>query len=120
MLTSELFDMVDQYLERVISLHTLEDWLVPRLPLFFKLPYSSVEELVAAIEVGLADISNSTISEEEFRHSLRDSINRQTVYPITFADVTQENFASSAVHSPSHVLIHQFTTAGFTSVAPVQ
>ena len=118
MLTSELFDIVDQYLERVISLQELEEWLVPRLPFFFKLPYSGVEELVATIEVGLADISDGTISEEEFRQSLRDSIDRQAVYTVTFTDVAQENFAGSAVQSPSHVLVHQFTTAGFTSVAP--
>jgi len=119
MLTSELFDIVDQYLERVISLQELEDWLVPRLPFFFKLPYSSGEELVTAIEVGLAEISDKTLTEEDFRSSLRDAINRQVAYTVTFADETYENFAGSSVQTPIHLPIPQFTIAGLTSPTPV-
>jgi len=120
MFTSELFDVVDQYLERIISLQELENWVVPRLPIFFKLPYFGGEELVTEIEMGLAEIGDKTLAEEEFRSSLRNLINKQAVYTVTFTDVFQENFAGSSVQFPSHVLIPQFTTAGFTSVVPAQ
>ena len=62
MLTSEVVNVVDRYLEKVITLEELEDWLVPRLPLFFKWPYSSLTDSITEIEVALADMSGQILS----------------------------------------------------------
>lgn len=79
MLAPQLLNIVDQYLDRAISLDELEDWLVPRLPLLFKLPYSAISELVADIEVGLAELSDRTRTEDEFRSLLENSIQQVRV-----------------------------------------
>lgn len=71
MVTSELYDIVDKYLQKNITVAELEDWIVARFQLFFSLPLSPESEFVAGIELGLAEMSNSARTEEEFRSMLR-------------------------------------------------
>lgn len=84
MLDSELLNIVDRYLERAISLEELEDWLVPRLPALFKMPYSAVSDLVAEIEAGLAELSDATRTEEEFCNLLKNYIQKVRVVWVNY------------------------------------
>lgn len=80
MLTSELLDMLDRYLQGTISLDELEDWLVPRLPIFFgPMEHSSATDLVAGIELGLAEMSEGMRTEEEFRESVRQELQKMQI-----------------------------------------
>lgn len=72
MLDHQLLNIVDQYIQKTINLEDLENWLVPRLPLFFKAPYSEASEMVAEIEVALADMSEQRLTEGEFRALLKN------------------------------------------------
>lgn len=116
MLTPELLNIVDAYLERNISLEQLEEWLVPRLPFFFKPPYSSASELATEIEMGLAEIGDKTLTEKEFRTSLRDFFNRQITFALNYPDVSEEDYEGSSNQSFPSPSVPEFATAGFTSV----
>jgi hypothetical protein len=72
MLSYELEKMVLQYIRCEITIEQLEDWLVPRLPVFLRLPHSSDSDVVAAIELGLAEMSDEIRNEAEFREFLSD------------------------------------------------
>ena len=96
MLTSELFSVVDQYLARDITLEELEDWLVPRLPFFFKLPYSSDTEFVAEIEMALADMSNQTQTEDGFRSLLKNLLEQVQVVWVEYPTENETNYTESS------------------------
>ena len=101
MLTSEIFNVVDQYLERAITLEELEDWLVPRLPLFFKWPYSSLTDLVTEIEVALADMSEQRRTEDEFRSLLNKILEQAQVVWVNYpAEDVMTHTESSNQASP--------------------
>lgn len=78
MLSSELRDKVQEYIESKISLEQLEDWVVPREPAFLKDPASLDADLIVAIELGLADISDSVTTEEELRNALRAALKKDS------------------------------------------
>jgi len=120
MLTSELLNIVHEYLERSISLEQLEEWIVPRLPFFFKPPYSGASELATEIEVGLAEIGDQTLTEKKFRTSLKDFFNRQRTFELNYPDVSEENFEGSSNQSFPSPSVPEFATAGFTSVVSHQ
>ena len=54
MLSSDLRDKVLQFVETSITTSQLEEWLVPRLPLFLRTPDTVDANVVAAIELGQA------------------------------------------------------------------
>ncbi len=78
MLSSELRDKVQEYIESKINLEQLEDWVVPREPAFLKDPASLDADLIAAIELGLAEFSDSVTTEEEFRNALRAALKKDS------------------------------------------
>ena len=86
-LRAELLAKIDGYVEAFITLEELEDWLTPRFPALFRLPLSDAAELAAPVEHGLAEMSNGTLSEEEFRTQLRRLLEKETtvvlLYPAT-------------------------------------
>jgi hypothetical protein len=65
-LTSEIFRKVFQYLNGKIGVEDIEDWLVPHLYEFLTLPHCSASELAGVIELGLAEMSTSQCSEDDF------------------------------------------------------
>ncbi len=74
MISSELRIMVLQYINSEISFEQLEEWIVPRLPVFLSDPNSVDADIVSAIELGLAEISDGLRNEEEFRELLNDEL----------------------------------------------
>jgi hypothetical protein len=102
MLSLELKDKVLQYVDSKISLEQLEDWLVPRLPIFLRTPETADADVVAAIELGLAEISNETKTELEFRSLLRKALQGQTavlVYPPQVRQTESTATAQTVRHS---------------------
>ena len=97
MITSELSNIVDRYLQKNITVEELEDWIVARFQLFFSLPPSSTSEFVAGIELGLAEMSNGSRTEEEFRNMLRellrqvDTIIKLAKKPFEYVDELTRN-----------------------------
>lgn len=85
-MTSELLSVIDQYVEGAITLEQLEDWLVARLVTLFRLPLSEPQatELVAAVELGLAEMSTGTRTEDEFRSLLRALLQRSQIIPLSY------------------------------------
>ncbi len=78
MLSSELRDIVQEYIESKISLEQLEDRIVPHEPFFLKDPASPDADLIATIELFLAEISDNVATEEEFRNALRVALKKDS------------------------------------------
>ena len=100
MSSSEFINMVYSYLDQEITVEDLEDWLIPQLPFLLSLPKSSLFDLVATIELGLAEMNSGALSEEAFRDMLKDSISK--------SGVTQFEYTTSAITSvsASYNLVH--------------
>ena len=72
--TSNIFEKVSDYLENVITLEELEDWMAPNLGLFLSLPPNDASELAGAIELGLAEMTKGHRTEEEFKTLIKEFI----------------------------------------------
>lgn len=105
MLTLELLNVIDQYLKRVIGLEELEDWLAPRLPFFFRWPYSSTTELVAEIEMALADMSEQRQTEEDFRSLLNKIVGQPRAVWINYPTESIIYTESSNQSSPTVIYV---------------
>ena len=109
MITSELLSVIDEYVEGVISLVELEDWLVPRLSSLFRLPLTEPDatDLAAAVELGLAEMSNQAKTEDEFRKMLKTLlqgiISVRVVYPPDRVTVTASSNQTSVMPARGHV-----------------
>jgi hypothetical protein len=79
MLSFDLSNKVTEFVESVITMSDLEEWLVPRLPMFLTDPHSDNSDVVAAIELGLAEVSNGIKTVDEFRHELRQVLRERIV-----------------------------------------
>lgn len=110
MFTSELLSVIDEYVEGVISLEQLEDWLVPRLPSLFRLPLTEPDatDLAAAVELGLAEMSNQAKTEDEFRNMLKALLGELTsvraAYPsdkVTVSESSNQTLVMPAVQRVS-------------------
>lgn len=67
----EILDRTHAYLNGDITLHDLENWLVPHLELLLAQRGSMTYLLAGAIELGLAEMSAGDIDEGAFREQLR-------------------------------------------------
>jgi len=72
MFSQELRDHVISYLDNKISLQDLEDWIVPNAPELIHNPNDA--DLIAEIELQLAEFSDNLRDEEQIRQSLRIAI----------------------------------------------
>lgn len=75
MISSELYTKVVEVIDNQIDIKQLEEWLVPRLPTFLSDPDSA--DVVAAIELGLAEMSDGIRTREELSELLLDTIQEQ-------------------------------------------
>ncbi len=76
MVSFELQQIVLAYIERRITVAELEDWLVPRLPTYLGSGRDPASELVSGIELGLAELGDGLITEDEFRANLARLLRR--------------------------------------------
>ncbi len=79
MLSSDLILMTKKYLDGQIELGQLEEWLVPLVPLYASDPTSDDADLVATIELGLAEISDGISTQSELCDSLRAMLIKQPI-----------------------------------------
>ena len=71
----ELCQIVQAYVQGEISRTELENWIVPRLQELLD-PKSRVQDLVAEIELGLAEFSHGDVSEEELKRGLSEFLEK--------------------------------------------
>ncbi|MFV2045159.1 MAG: hypothetical protein ACC700_18235 [Anaerolineales bacterium] len=67
MLSKSLRDMLILFIDSEISTEDLERWVVPRLPELIRSPESPNSDVVAAIELGLVELSTGEVTEDQFR-----------------------------------------------------
>lgn len=79
MISSELYKKVAEVIDNLITVQQLEEWLVPRLPAFLVDPNSSDADIIATIELGLAEMNDGIRTKEEFSKLLRDTIQEQNI-----------------------------------------
>ena len=97
MLSSDLRDKVLQFVEASITMSQIEEWLVPRLPFFLRNPDTVDADVVAAIELGLAEVSSGIRTKDDFRDYLKNVLRENSAisafYPI---NLTQRIESGSA------------------------
>ena len=74
MLSNELREKLLDFSEKAISIEQVEEWLVPRMPDFLQSPYSADSDVIAAFELGLAELDSGTRTEEEFRSLVKEAL----------------------------------------------
>lgn len=104
MLSLELRDRIALYISGDISLHELEDWLVPNLPALIQDPVSAEADLVAAIELCLAEYSAGFRDEDYVRNYLREALLKHNTISFTYPSnqVTIVTGASAREHSQEY------------------
>jgi hypothetical protein len=81
----ELRDRIFQFVYGEISLHDLEEWLVPNTPELITNPDSADAGLVAAVELALAEYSDGTRDEDSVKSYFRDALQE---FNTVFLDLT--------------------------------
>jgi hypothetical protein len=76
MISSQLRDQVIEFIDGHQSPRELEDWIVPRLEYFLQKPHTRDAELVTAVELGLVELGQGTLTEDDLRLELSDEIQR--------------------------------------------
>lgn len=76
MLSYELREQIISYLHDEVTLAAMEEWFVPRLSIFLENPASDDADLIATIELALAELADGLIDENEVRASLQESLSR--------------------------------------------
>jgi hypothetical protein len=94
----EILDRTRAYLNGDITLHDLESWVVHHLEPLLAEKGSMAYLLVAAIELGLAEMSIADIDEETFRDQLRGFL---SAHHRVFGGVTESLVVSAAADTLS-------------------
>jgi hypothetical protein len=96
LLSCELKDKVLQYVEREITVEELEDWLVPRLPLYATREDTPDSDLSAAVELGLAEMNDGIRTEDEFRCFVATAVRQAETAPGACFFSNDTSFTESA------------------------
>lgn len=92
MVSFELRNQVQKYIESEINYSQLEEWFVPRLPVYLSAPNSANADVVAVIELGLAELSAGLCNEEELRKNLSQALREHsTTVRLVFVSSTSSN-----------------------------
>jgi len=96
MLSSELSNKILEFVESSITMSQLEEWLVPRLPFFLRIPDSADADIVSAVELGLAEVSSEIRTIEGFRNYLRYVVQGRNVLALYPANLSQRTESGTA------------------------
>jgi hypothetical protein len=77
MLSSELREVVQSFVDEHMNVRELENWIVPRLPVFLCESDSTDAEVVAAVELGLAELSQRIRTLAELRAMLNELLRQE-------------------------------------------
>lgn len=94
MISYELREIIYQFVESEITTEQLEDWLIPRLPVYVRWPETDDADLVASVELGLAELNAGILSEEDFRNVLSEELQE-------YWTVTEYSLESEGVYTES-------------------
>ena len=116
MISSDLKEKVLEFADSRITASQLEEWLVPRLPFFLRSPDSADADVVAAIELGLAEISAKIRTEAELRDDLMSVVRTHSeaapFYRATMSTDTESGSANQTLHAA-------YQSAGSWTIVPV-
>ena len=101
MLSTELRDTIQDFIEAKITLAQLEDWLVPRLPYYLRFPNSTDADVVSAVELGLAEISSRIRSKDEIREYLKQVLQENTAISAFYPQDTSVHVETVSVNGTS-------------------
>lgn len=101
MISYELRNTLLQFVNSELDVEQLENWLVPRLPILLASPVSSDADVIAAVELGLAEINDGIRTLDEFRSGLSEVLS---------------GFSSVLVTNMNDVAISYMYTTGSSSV----
>lgn len=109
MLSLELKSKILQVVDTTMTIEEFEDWLVPELPVYLASPNSVDADVVAAVELGLAEMSDGIITKNEFLTLLKNIIREQeTILDFHFSTSPESNVRKSSNQTSQRTL--DFTT----------
>lgn len=83
MITFEIYRSVQEYLESSITLHELEERLLPFMPAILREPYSDDADIVAAVELAKVDFDNGLLDKEEARELIANTFSKYATLVVT-------------------------------------
>jgi hypothetical protein len=97
MLSSELRDKLVQFIQLGITTDQLEEWLVPRLPFLLRSPNTADADIVAAVELGLAEVTSGIRTLDEFRDYLKSALAEHPVTSVFYpaSSITETGSANN-------------------------
>ena len=98
MLSYELREKIFQCVNHDIDIEQLEDWLVPRLPIFLKSLDTTDAQVVDTIELNLAEISDGITTEYEFRKLLEDILQEHSTTQLSYPEDQPQNDTSGSLN----------------------
>lgn len=115
MITSDLWDKIHQYVQSKITLEQLEDWFAPRWPDLLDHPGTPDAKVAGLVELGLAEMNDHILTEDEFKASLRAELpSVKSVWTANHAVAQQSEesgsantMAGPAVYMPTRVALTQ-------------
>lgn len=93
----ELRNRIARFLEDEISLQDLEEWLVANIPELVRSPVSLDSDLVAAVELALAEFDDGIRDLEGVKDYLRNAVHENNTIIITYPE-TETQIATTAVN----------------------
>ncbi len=100
MISLELRDRVRQFAYGEISATQLEEWMVPRLRLLLESVESVDADVVAAIELGLAEMSDGIRTEAQFRDLMKQVLREHAAASVFLRADTRDETTSANLTSP--------------------
>jgi hypothetical protein len=104
MLSTELRDTIQDFIAAKITIAQLEDWLVPRLPYFYRFPNTADADVVSAVELGLAEMTNGIRDKDEVRKDLKRVLETNNAVLAFYHQGDFQNIESVSTNTTSHLV----------------
>ncbi|MBI2918910.1 MAG: hypothetical protein HYY01_13085 [Chloroflexi bacterium] len=101
-----LLHQVNRYLAGEIVLEQLEDWLLARWRQLFSLPKSPASELAGTIELGLAEMGDGLITEDEFKDTLIAHLRSTPTAEIVFPEESHTYTSNTSILTEAGLLVN--------------
>jgi len=95
MISLELRNKVYQFVDGAISATQLEEWMVARLRLFLESVESADADVVAAIELGLAEMSDGIRTEAQLRQFMKQVLREHAAASVFLGADTRDETTSA-------------------------
>jgi len=105
MLSPDLRDKLGQFLDGMLGIEELEEWIVARLRVFMEPPDTPDASVVAAIELGLAEMSDGIRSEAQFRDLMRHVLLEHSRLLVVFLPVPESRSETYSANQTANILV---------------